>query len=363
VTRDARPAGRGIIDRVRGWLAIALAAMLAASCYGSTHSAPSSGMQQTVVASATCPKPAPTEAEEWRHQWGSGATANLLGEPHHAAADPVVRVGSSARVRGKFAYGATSKDLEDEDVSLWLRMKRCGPWIRVTTARTDSDGRASFAVPAARIRRPGAYPFQLIVHGDRSRAYGTLFVVRPGIRAAVFDIDGTLTTSDAQLAKQLVGGGDPTMRDGADELVRAHVRAGYLPIYITGRPYFLREASRDWLRRHGFPRGVLITTDRLADARPSRDRVGAFKLRSLRALQAVGVDLDRAYGNASTDVCAYTEAGIAPSRIFIVGKHAGDRCDDGPPTRAIRSFRSHLAGGAGGIVRSRRRAPRAPRGQ
>lgn len=319
------------------WIALTV---VLAGCYSSkaTEQPPPAR-----AAKAPCPQATLTTPEVWRHRISSSATATLLGQPHHAATDPVVNPGAGAVVAGKFAYGSTSKDLEDEDVTLLVQTAPCRAWAPVATARTDSNGEARFTVPGQVIDRSGAYPFQLVVHGDRSRAYGTIFVVAPGTRAVVFDIDGTLTTSDAQLARQIALGDDPAMRTGADAVARAYADGGYFPIYITGRPYFLRETSRDWLRRRGFPRGALITTENLRQASPSRSGVGAFKLSRLKGLiDDAGVSIEYAYGNASTDVCAYAEAGIAPRTTYIVGKHAGEACGAGSATQPLDDYQEHL---------------------
>jgi hypothetical protein len=297
---------------------------------------------------APCPEPELGPRIKWRHKWGSGAAASLIGQPHHAATDAVVNPGSDALIGGKFAYGTTSKDLEDEDVAVWMPAAPCGRWDAITSARTNGDGRARFAVPGHLIPQPGVYPFQTIVRGDQSRAYGTVFVVPRGQRTVVFDIDGTLTTSDAQLVKQIALGDDPAARPGGNVIAQQYARAGYLIVYVTGRPYFLREASRDWLRRNHFPLGVLITTETLSDSKPDDDHVGAFKRRMLEALiDEAGLDIRYAFGNAGTDVCAYALAGIPPAVTYIIGKHGGEACGGGAhaPSQKLTDYRTFVPPG------------------
>jgi phosphatidate phosphatase PAH1 len=323
-------------------LRVALGLLFLAGCYSSRPA--DQAIERAPV--AACPEAQPGPRAKWRHRWGSAAASSLIGQPHHAASDPVVNPGSDAIITAKFAYGTASKDLEDEDVTLWMQAGPCARWDRVATARTDSDGRTQLQVPAKLIGQPGAYPFQLIVDGDHSRAYGTVFVVPPRARTVVFDIDGTLTTSDAQLAKQLALGDDPAARPGGNAIAQQYARSGYLLIYITGRPYFLRESSRDWLRRHQFPLGVLVTTESLNDSRPSPQHVGTFKRRTLETLmQGSGLDVRYAFGNASTDVCAYAEAGIPPEVTYIVGKHGGDACGDYAPSQRLSDYRTFIAPG------------------
>lgn len=320
---------------MRGTAALFVCALVTAGgCY---HG---SGNADPWNASTACPQPDVGERQSWNHRFDSAATTSLLGGPNHASTDPIANPGEPAVVTGKFAYGPTSKDLEGEDVSMFIRMAPCSAWRRVATHTTDGAGRVSFTVPAATIPSVGSYAYQLVVHGDHSRAHGSIYVLERGTRVVVFDVDGTLTTGDSQLAQQLLMGHDADMRVEADQVVKAWVRAGYLPIYITGRPYFLRSGTASWLRRHTFPRGPLITTDGLNDARPSRNHVGTFKRERLIGLQERGVEIVAAYGNAHTDVCAYAEAGIDPDATYILGGDA-KTCDEFQPPQILGDFLEH----------------------
>ena len=44
----------------------------------------------------------------------------------------------------------------------------------------------------------------------------------------------------------------------------------------------------------------------------------------MKGLQAKGLEIYAAYGNTSTDVKAYQEAGIPKSRTWIMGPHGGE---------------------------------------
>ena len=290
---------------------------------------------------ARCPLPATGPRTPWRKRVRSSAAATLLGRPHHSADDPVINPGHDAIIRGKFAYGTVSKDLQDEEVALWLRMRPCGEWKEIGRALTDSDGRIDIAVPRKYVSGPGAYPYQLVVRGDLSRASGTLYVLRPDTRVVIFDVDGTLTTGDGEILEQMALGADPDMREGANKLVNRYAEAGYVPIYITGRPYILRRSTASWLRRHAFPPGPLITTDRFTDARPGNSYVGRFKRNVLAELsESIGLDIAAAYGNASSDVCAYARAGIAPDRTFIFGAEP-KQCPPYPKTQPVTNYVDH----------------------
>lgn len=301
-------------------------------------------VRDPVVAPAqqACPQPL-AEQGPWRHRFGSGLVASMLGGPHHSAADVVVTPGQDAVIEGKFAYGPISKDLQDEEVTLWMQGGHCGPWAPVATTRTDGDGRIRVTVPAARLTGPGAHAFQLVVTGDGSRAHGVIVRTERDARAVVFDIDGTLTTGDTEVVEQVLWDAEPEMYPGAPAVARRYAEAGYLLVYITGRPYMMRQAARGWLDRNGFPPGILVTTRALGEAVPGAGGVGDYKERALSDLVSrPRIHLVTAYGNASTDVCAYARAGIPPTATYIIGKHGGTACTGYQRTRTITSYLEHL---------------------
>ncbi|MBT8494263.1 MAG: hypothetical protein KJO07_14505, partial [Deltaproteobacteria bacterium] len=232
-----------------------------------------------------------------------------MGSPHHSAVDLVVLPGRAATLEGKFAYGKLSKDLEHEDVTLYVeRGKR---WKRVVTARTNDDGRALFKVPSSALRT-GANRVALVVHGDKSKAFSTIWVLPRGKRVVVFDIDGTLTTGDREIVANTVKGSAIAMRPDANTLAQYWTKRGLTPIYLTGRPYMYNASTKRWLENKGFPRGPMVTVKFVGQARPSSGGVGKFKRLWLARLVNSGYKVIAAYGNAKTDVCAFAKAGIAP---------------------------------------------------
>src|SRR5690606_37421201 len=93
----------------------------------------------------------------------------------------------------------------------------------------DDGGRVYFTVPPDRALPVGHYPMRLLVRGDLYFAPLNLTVVRDGTAAVVADIDGTLTTRDAELFEQLwaelrAGRHVPAMRPGAPEVLWAWAR-------------------------------------------------------------------------------------------------------------------------------------------
>lgn len=265
----------------------------------------------------------PPARSGFRH-WYNSVLA--LGPAWHSAQDVVGTPGASVTVEGKFAYGSISKDLEDESAQLFLN--DCTGWRSVGTALTDSDGRARvrFTAPSS----PGFYALRMVVRGDATQTPGYLVVAPRGARLTVFDIDGTLTTSDLELVKDVItdvfepilrGTYVPTAHPYARELVEERERRGGVPIFLTGRPYWLTKGSREWLSGMRIPVGALHTTDSNSEA---LTRVAAYKTAFLTSLKAQGFVLEAAYGNATTDIEAYAAAGIPKTDTFIIGKHGGE---------------------------------------
>lgn len=267
-----------------------------------------------------------------------------LGRNHHSAVDVVTAPGAGVTIEGKFAYGKLSKDLEHEDVTLYL--ERGKTWVRVTRARTNDDGRALFRVPGRHLRVPGPHRAALVVHGDKTTAYSTIWVLSKGTRTVLFDIDGTLTTGDSELVENTLIGDKIDMRRDANALAKHWAKRGLTPVYLTGRPYMYNVSTRQWLAKHGFPHGPLVTVKFVGQGSPSSGGVGRFKRRWVASLLKRGLVVVAAYGNAKTDVCAFAEAGVAPTATFIVGKHGGKACENDkrkyPATRKVVTFGAHL---------------------
>lgn len=102
-------------------------------------------------------------------------------------------------------------------------------------------------------------------------------------------------------------------------------------------------ATRHWLADHAFPRGPLKLVLETSEALPFDSFVGAVKQRTIEALQQQqGLAIDFAYGNATTDICAYAGASIATTSTFIIGPNVGQGCDGGAPTQAIQIYPEHL---------------------
>jgi hypothetical protein len=258
--------------------------------------------------------------EGWRHSVAS-PIVTAAGAANHSGKDTIAAPGIASKLPGKFTYGSVSKDLEDEDVMVFL--DDCQDWTSLGRFATDSDGRISAPAPALPI---GVYEVRFQVAGDRSTTTSFLWVLPAGTRVIVSDIDATLTTSDSEVFQQIFDGSYiPDTYPSAVPMTKVHEERGYLVFYMTGRPYWLSNQTRGYLATRGFSAGPLRVTDSNTDILPTEGSVGDYKLANLKALIASGLVIDFAYGNATTDIYAYLGAGIPADRVWIIGDHAGEQ--------------------------------------
>lgn len=266
----------------------------------------------------------PLPDESWRH---TRSSLVAVASPRHAAADVFAHPQTTPYVGAKLAYGTFSKDLEDEDVLAFL--DTCNGWRALGRGTTDDDGRVRVRLPALPV---GIYEVRFQVAGDQSTTSAFAYILPPGTRIAVTDVDATLTTSDLELAHSMLDGSHvPEVVTDAVELIRAHVDLGHVVMYMTGRPYWQSVPTRAWLALRGFPTGAVRLADSNAAMLPTESSVGDFKRAKLRELLDLGYVLDVAYGNATTDVSAYLDSGIAPSSVWIRGDHGGERGTNAVP--------------------------------
>lgn len=268
--------------------------------------------------SAALPKPAKIS---WRHKVSSTAVT-LIGAPNHRVRDVISLPGQAAKMRARLTYGTADKDLEDENVDLYLQ--KCPGWQLVASGRTDDDGVVWFNLPAN--LATGDYRVRAVVQGDGTTADGMFAVWPKGVKVVVSDVDGTLTTSDWELFKDVATKKPAAMYADADKAVRNWTSKGYRVLYLTGRPQLFSRYSRNWLDAHNMPPGVLRLTDDAGDAVPSDTGVQAFKTQVLKDLIAShGAKIRAGHGNAVTDIGAYQAAGIPNVDLYIVGPYAGDK--------------------------------------
>ena len=306
-------------------VAIALAVAASAACTddadpiltaegggGADGKADGSGFRRCTGRPFTAPA-----ATGFRHT--TSKLAALTGARHHAQ-DVIVPPAGRAALVAKLAYGPVWKDLEDEHATFYL--DNCAAWVAVASVRTDGDG---FATLPVNVGLPaGQYEVRVVARGDRSQTTLNLWVLPAGTHVAVTDIDGTMTTGDTELFQQLFDGSYvPVAYPSAVALTKAHAERGHVVVYLTGRPAWLLPITRAWLTRLGFAPGPIHTADSNLDILPLDGSVGAYKAAWLDDVEADGVRIDLAYGNATTDIYAYKTSGLPVTKQWIIGPNAG----------------------------------------
>jgi phosphatidate phosphatase PAH1 len=183
----------------------------------------------------------------------------------------------------------------------------------------------------------------MLVHGDHSVAAFNLYVLEPNTSTVVFDIDGTLTTTDFQLVSELFsdifnGSYVADFYPDGRETTLAWRDSGAFVVFVTARPDWLRPMTSNSLIAGGFPRAALHFTDTNGQSVPTSGGTGQYKIDFLALLKSQAqVNFVAAYGNASTDIEAYEANAIAKDVTYIIGANGGDA-----GTTAIESYTAHL---------------------
>lgn len=315
------------------------------SAPGAEQAALSEKPSCTPVLACAAPAMAPAAKRTWRH--GIKSRIDVIdGSPHHRGRDLFLNPGEPQTVIAKLTYGITDEDrnLEDEEVDVFVQ-RECGTtWEKLGTALTtrnntkhatvegvdDDGGRVYFAIPRDKELGPGRHRVRLVVAGDGSSTDLFLEVVPAHTPIFVSDVDGTLTSSESIEFLKLLEGTLPETHAGAPEALSALAAKGYRPIYITARPEWLVQRTRDFLEARGFPLGVVHTSTSILGAGLG-SAAAKYKTDELTMLARKGLVPTFGLGNKSSDSDAYAAAGIEPEnhRIFfqIKGTFAGRRID------------------------------------
>jgi len=213
-------------------------------------------------------------------------------------------------------------------------------WGKIGRAITDSNGHIKYNIPDSIKLSVGLHLIKLYVEGDGTEADMYIQVLDSSKKYVVFDMDGTLTTSDFESVKEYAGeffnaSYVAKMYDNANDVVRYYASKGYGIVYLTARPYWLSQESQQWFVQENFPMGLIHSSagsDLLLG-----ESATTFKTDYLNQLKAEGIQFCYAYGNAVTDVEAYSNVGMDKKNIFTIGKDAG--VDGSTP---ITNYADHL---------------------
>jgi hypothetical protein len=231
-----------------------------------------------------------------------------LGPSNHRGIDVIALDGDKVqRIAGKLAYSRVDKDLEGEDVEVFACIDQA--WRSVGTARTDEHGRFAMTLEGSTRLPLGMRDLYVASLGDATGAWFAGYVAAHGTGVVVTDIDGTITSSENAIVKQVVAGSDVEPRPHAADALAS---VAFPIVYVTSRGDVFTELTRRWLERHNFPRGLLRMSAETF-AKPGNASI-EHKTATLRAL---AVPIVAGIGNRSTDITAYASAGVAANRILI----------------------------------------------
>ena len=148
-------------------------------------------------------------------------------------------------------------------------------------------------------------------------------------QAVVVDIDGTLTPQVISICQA---------RPAAAGALRAFAAKGYKIVYVTARNPLFQAGLPDWLQRNGFPEGSL----HVAQTPEERSHVTKFKAKILDNYVHHNWHLAYAYGDSSTDFCAYLSVGIPKKHIFALRRRGDESCQDGVYHSCLGGWKEHL---------------------
>lgn len=247
--------------------------------------------------------------EKWIKKRTSVKLKNVTA--NHRANDVIVREGQPQKLQARFMYGPLDMiTLAGERVDIHLMKEPPGgEWTLLATEITDKSGRILYTIPSDKTLGYGIYPVKLVVRGDHTSVDFYLAVIPPCTECVVFSIDGSFTASMS------VTGRDPKVRAGAVDVCRHWQELGYLLIYVTGRPDMQQQRVLSWLSQHNFPHGLVSFADGLSLSDPLGHKTAYLN----NLIQNHGVIIHSAYGS-SKDIAIYTNIGLKPKQIYIVGK-------------------------------------------
>ncbi len=249
---------------------------------------------------------------------------------YHSAQDVVATAGGDANSNAWFQYGVVRHPILAQRIDLSVDI--CSGYASLGEERTWAEGHTLHRFPAQVSPQDNRFPAldvgrYTLIHrsiADGSQAASRLFVLPRGTHIVVFDIDGTLTISNHEFVQQVLDNDYvPQAFADATAATKAWSDKGYVLVYLSGRPHAASDMTRAWINGQHFAKGILHLSYMNTDLRPTDEGVGTFKRSYLKYLQGLGLIIDYAYGNETTDVYAYKSAGLDNAHIFMLGEKAG----------------------------------------
>lgn len=229
------------------------------------------------------------------------------------AQDVLALPGEKVVLRVRLESGSFLRDERNHAVQFFLD----GQIHSVTVTDREGFAETVFVPPA-----PGDYLFQIETPSKTftdSWPDTNLLVScqRADAPLAVIDLDGTLMAPDFD--KVLKGDPEPLPQALA---VLTRLAQDYTIIYLTHRPEFFGPKSKDWLARHGFPRGPVLLSARYSFNQGSQ----RYKTERLQDLRSRFTGMTVGIGDQISDALAYRENGLQAILVYQVSDP--DEADD-----------------------------------
>ncbi|KAJ6636313.1 Protein retinal degeneration B, partial [Pseudolycoriella hygida] len=246
--------------------------------------------------------------EKWQKKRTSVKLKNVAA--NHRANDVICNENQPQKLAARFMYGPLDMIcLTDEKVDIYvMKEPPSGEWCHMATVKTEKTGRVNYTIPDNKSLGHGIFPVKMVVCGDHTSVDFYLAVIPPKTECVVFSIDGSFTASMS------VSGRDPKVRAGAVDICRHWQELGFLLIYITGRPDMQLQKVMSWLSKHNFPQGMVSFADGVT-ANPLHHKTAYLN----DLIASHDVLIHAAYGS-NKDINVYTNIGMKPHQIYIVGK-------------------------------------------
>ena len=300
-------------------ISLALAALALSACRGDKGGTAPSTVDAGIAENPTAIKcPFPTAAKGFVNEDSQNVleTGRLfMNEDQDAYGVP----GALGPLSGKMQRGVSNyivgKVFAGEKVSLWVQTAS-GSWEQSgASVDTDANGNYAFAVPASHQAKGSGFGYVLL-EGDGSCAQHGIFAWPRGTKVVVTDIDGTLTTANAEFQTQVTQPSYvPKEHPSASAMISKWATKGYRVVFLSARPDNFRDASRVWLRDKGINFGPIVTAKNFVTGAAAVD----YKTKALQALvNTNGWQFVAAYGNEPSDVQAYANVNVPKSVTFTV---------------------------------------------
>jgi hypothetical protein len=228
--------------------------------------------------------------------------------------------GSLPDLKGKMQRGVSNyvvgKVFATENVSLWVQ-NASGAWEQSgATIKTDDNGNYTFPLPQLLQAKNTATHVYALLEGDGTCAEHGVYAWPKGSQVVVWDIDGTITKSNAEFQTQVTQPSYvPLEHPSATATVEAWSKKGYRIVFLSARPDNFRDASRVWFVNKGVDIGPIITSTTFVTGAAAV----AYKSTYLKKIvQDFGWTVVAAYGNEPSDVQAYEAANVPKAQTFTV---------------------------------------------